>query len=284
MATGVRGTVRRSGVGRPDSEYALVAGLYVAALIVPAAVAALARAVTDTAGLYVGFLGVVAGVVGLVGWAVLRTPGLAVGLGRHDAAWLLVALPFGWLIGVFWADSIGVELPRILVPLAVIATGGGMLCGLVLVAMSRTRHADAAVAGTVETVEWEARWPRRWRRVARGAVVASFALVGVGLVAIFVFDHEWGWGAYYFLLVGAPLTNLLNPRAFRATDAGLVVEHPLHRRFRPWSAFESYELTADALVVRPAARWRPSHRCARADIDDPDAVVAALDESLPRRR
>ena len=283
MTTGVRRAVRRSGGERPDSEYALVAGLYVAALVVPAAVATLARAVADAAGLYVGFLGVVAGVAGLVGWAVLRTPGLAVGLGRHDAAWLLVALPFGWLIGVFWAGSLGFEPPRILVPLAVIATGGGMCCGLVLVAMSRTRHA-AAVAGTVETVEWEARWPRRWRRVARGAVVASFALIGVGLVAIFVFDHEWGWGAYYFLLVGAPLMNLLNPRAFRATEAGLVVEHPLQRRFRPWSAFDGYELTDDALVVRSVARWRPSHRCDRTDIEDLEAVVAALDGNLPRRQ
>ena len=61
MTTGVRRAVRRSGGERPDSEYALVAGLYVAALVVPAAVATLARAVADAAGLYVGFLGVVAG-------------------------------------------------------------------------------------------------------------------------------------------------------------------------------------------------------------------------------
>jgi hypothetical protein len=58
----------------------------------------------------------------------------------------------------------------------------------------------------------------------------------------------------------------------------------MQRLFRPWSAFTDYELTADALVIRPAAWWRSAHRCDREDIEDVDTGVAAVDEWLPRRR
>lgn len=74
--------------------------------------------------------------------------------------------------------------------------------------------------------------------------------------------------------------NLTNPRTFRVTDAGLVIEHPLQRLFRPWSAFTGYELTGDALVIRSAAWWRPAHRCDRADIEDVRSTVAALEEQF----
>ena len=80
-----------------------------------------------------------------------------------------------------------------------------------------------------------------------------------------------------------PLMNLLNPRTFRVTDAGLVIEHPLQRLFRPWSAFTGYEITDDALVIRSAACWRPAHRCDREDIEGFDTAVSALDEHLARR-
>lgn len=77
--------------------------------------------------------------------------------------------------------------------------------------------------------------------------------------------------------------NLLNPRTFRVTDAGLVIEHPLQRQFRPWSAYMGYELTEDALVVQPAVWWRPAHRCDREDIEDVDAAVTVLDDTLTRQ-
>jgi hypothetical protein len=98
------------------------------------------------------------------------------------------------------------------------------------------------------------------------------------------FGIEWGWRLYYALFIAIPFMNLLTPRTFRVTDAGLVVEHSLQRLCRPWAAFSSYELTAGALVLRPAAWWRPAHRRDREDIEDVDAEVAAVDEWLPKRR
>lgn len=86
------------------------------------------------------------------------------------------------------------------------------------------------------------------------------------------------------MFVGVVFMNVLNPWTFRVTDAGFVIEHPLQRQFRPWSAYIDYELTDDALIVRSSASWRPTHRCDRGDIVDIDSAVSTLDENLPSRR
>jgi hypothetical protein len=284
MATHAKAALPEPNTERPDHEYAFVAGLYVAALVVPALVIVLSRVFADAAVLYIGFLVAVTGVTAGAGWAISKISGFAVRLGRHDVVWVLVALPFGWFGGVFGADALHIDLPTVAVPLAVVCTAGGMLLGLVLVAMSRTRHADAILEGATEFAEWEARWPRRWRRVAGGVMICAFTASTVGFVAALGFGLEWGWRLYYALFIAIPLMNLLNPQTFRVTDAGLVIEHPLQRLFRRWSAFTDYELTNDALVIRPAAWWRPGHRCDRDDIGDVDAAVASVDEWVPKRR
>lgn len=173
MAASTRSALGQPNAERPDGEYAFVAGLYVAALAAPALVLAVSRIVTDAAVLYIGLLVAVTGVTGVAGLVVSRTPGLAVILGRHDAVWLLVVLPFGWFGGVFGGAALGVEPPDIAAPLAVLGTAGGMLLGITLVAMSRTRHANAALEDAVELVEWDARWPRRWRRIAGGVSIVK---------------------------------------------------------------------------------------------------------------
>jgi len=283
MATHAGATIRQPNSQRPDHEYAFVAGLYVAALVVPALVIGLSRVVGDVAVLYVDFLVAVAGVTAVAGWAISKIPGFAVRLGRHDAVWLLVALPFGWFVGVFGAEALHIDSPDVAVPLAVISTAGGMLLGIILAAMSRTRHADAFLEEATEFGEWEARWPRQWRRVAGGVMICAFTASTIGFLAVFAFGLEWGWRLYYALFIAIPLMNLLNPRTLRVTDAGLVIEHPLQRLFRPWFAFTGYEITDDALVIRSAAWWRPAHRCDRGDIEEFDTVVATLDEHLARR-
>jgi hypothetical protein len=283
MATHTRRTLGQSSAERPDGLYVLVAGLYVAAFLAPALVLGLSRVVTDAAVLYVGFLVAVAGVTAVASGIVSRMSGLAVSLGRHDAVWLLAVLPFCWFGSVFGAVAVGLEPPNLAVPLAVIGTAGGMLLGIILVAMSRTRYANAAIADTVDLAEWEARWPRRWRRVAGGISLVAFTASTLGIVSAFVFNSEWGWWLYNLLFVGVVLMNVLNPRTFRVTDAGLVIEHPLQRQFRPWSTYTSYELTDEALVLQPVEWWRPAHRCDRTDIDDIDAAVTALDSYLAQR-
>lgn len=284
MATHGPVTLRQPNASRPDASYALVAGLYAAALFAPVVVLALSRLVADAAVLYISFLAAVTGVTAVAGWTVSRVPGLAVTLGRHDTVWLLVALPFCWFGGASGAAAVGVEPPDITAPLAVVGTAGGMLLALVLVSMSRTRYADAVLEQRTDRAEWEARWPRRWRRVAGGVAASAFAASTIGIVAAIGFGAVWGQRLYYLLFIGISLTPVMNSRTFRLTDAGLVIERPLHRQFRPWSAFTGYELTDDALVVRPAAWWRPAHRCDRGDIDDIDAAVAALEEQFSGQR
>jgi len=101
---------------RLDGEYAFVAGLYVAALTAPALVLAVSRVIADAAVLYISLLVAVTGVTAVAGWIVSRTPGMAVTLGRHDAVWLLVVLPFGWFGGVIGGAALGVEPPAIAAP------------------------------------------------------------------------------------------------------------------------------------------------------------------------
>lgn len=264
----------------PDTPYALVVGLYLAVLIAPAVVLAIRQVVADAAILYISFLTAVTGVTILVGMIVSRTTGLVRILGRHDAVWLLAVLPFGWFGGAFGAIAVGYQPPNLVFPLAVVGTAGGMLLGIVLVAMSRTRYADAVFEETTELTEWDARWPHRWRRVGGAIAIGAFALSTIGILAAFIFDSEWGWRLYYLLFVGVLSMNLLNERTFRLTDAGIIVEHPLQRLFRPWSAFESYELTDDALIIRSRTWWLPAHRCDRSEIDDVETILETLEVYL----
>lgn len=270
---------------RPDAAYAVVTGVYVASLLTPPVVVALSRWVRNAALLYVGFLGTVAVITAVAGWVTTRIGGLAVSLGRRDATWLLVALPFGWFAAAFAADAFGADPPGLSVPLALFGAAAGMLAGIVLVSMSRTRHAASALAGVDDRVVWEARWPRRQRRLAAAASVASAAVTVAGLVAEFAFDVAGARYAYWVLMVVFPVTaNAWNRQRYRATDAGLALERPLQRTFRPWSSFAGYELTDAALVVRPRPWWRPAVRCDRADLADVEGIVAELDAVLERER
>jgi len=272
----------QSTADRPDAQYALVAGLYVAALLAPVAVLALSRSTSDGGMLYIGFLAAVTLFTSLAGWGVSRIPGLAVSLGERDTTWLLVVVPFAWFVGVFGAVASGFDPPGVAAPLAVVSSAGGMLAGLILVAMSRNRHAAAAVDGVPELAAWEARWPRWWRHASLG--IAGLTLVAwvIGLVAEYGFGVDEAGALYFLMLVWIPLAGT-NPRTFRVTETGLVVEYPLQHRFRPWSAYDGYELTDDALVVHHSAWWRPAHRCDRADVEDIGAATGALDTVLAPR-
>ena len=262
---------------RPDTPYALVVGLYAAVLVAPAVVLAIRQVVTDTAILYISFLTAITGVTVLVGMFVSRTTGLVRTLGRHDAVWLLAVLPFGWFGGAFGAIAVGYQPPNLVFPLAVVGTAGGMLLGIALVAMSRTRYADAVFEETTELTEWEARWPYRWRRLGGIIAIGAFALSTIGVLAAFIFGSEWGWRLYYLLFVGVLAMNLLNKRTFRLTKVGIIVEHPLQRLFRPWSAFTNYELTDAALIIHSRMWWLPAYRCDRSEIDDVETIIETLE-------
>ncbi len=260
-----------------DAQYALVGGFYVASVLTPVVVLSASTLSSDPALLYLGFLATWVAFTALFGWLVSRAEGLAVRLGRRDVAWVLAGFPFVVFLGTFAALSVGTPMPRVAVPLAMVTMLTGLLFGFPLVVMSQNRHAAAAVADATELARWEARWPPRWRRFAVGAMVVGIASAVVAVVAQLALGTDWADPFYLLAFVWTPLASATTPRTVRVTDAGLVVERPLNRRFRPWEAFDGFSLTADALVVHPTAWWRPSLRSDRADIEDVDAVVTALE-------
>ena len=285
MATQTGAALGQSTADYPDPSYAIAAGLYAAALLTPAVVLILSSALSGAAVLYLSFLGVVASIAIVAGWSVSRIRGLAVSLGSSTAVRLLAVVPLAWFIGVFGSSAIGWKMPDIAAPLAVVGTGGGCFLGLVLIALSRSRYATAVLAASEEFTRWEARWPRRWRYLSVAGMVVAMVVGGVGIVVQFVFGVDWGGSLYYLLFIWTPLAGAVNPRTFRVTAAGLVVERSPLRRLQPWSAFEGYTLTTDALIIQTAAWWRPAYRSDREDIagDELDTVVASLDELLTSR-
>ncbi|CQH49939.1 uncharacterized protein HHUB_1576 [Halobacterium hubeiense] len=269
----------------PDTTYAFVVGLYAGVVGGPAAVLAVSPWLRGAGALYVALLVAVTGLATAVGWAAARAPGLGVRLGGRTAVWLFAVAPFAWVAGVAGAEAVGVEVPSVAAVFAMLATAGGGLLGLAVVAMSHTRYADWTTRDAVELAAWEARWPKRWRQAAIAVVLVSFVAGAGGVGAEALFGVEDAGTAYLLALFAVPLASLTTaPRTLRATDAGLVVERPHQRRFRPWSAFSGYDATADALVLRSAAWWRVDVRCDRGDVGDVEAATAALDDALGSAR
>jgi hypothetical protein len=85
------------------------------------------------------------------------------------------------------------------------------------------------------------------------------------------------------MVLWAPLAGAADPRTFRVTDAGLVVDRPMLHRFRPWTAFTGYSLSDEALVIHRKGWWRQNLRCDRDDIDDIDAITEALEAVMADR-
>lgn len=265
---------------RPDGPYALVAGLYVAVLVAPVAVVPLVGSTANPGVGYLGFLAVVTGVAAATGWAVSRTPGLAGDVGRRRFVPLLALVPFAWLLGAFGALDVVGDPPSGAVALAIVCAVGGTFLGLILSTMSQNRHTAAVLADARELVSWEARWPKRWRQGAVALAVVAIVAGTAGVVAEHGFGVEGASSLYLLWFAWTPFAGVANPRTFRVTDAGLVVERPLHRRVRQWAEISGYRLTADALVVRTDAWWRPAYRCDRDDVEDIETAVEAAVEAL----
>lgn len=283
MATGSAAESDPSSVSSVDPEYAFVGGLYLAALLTPVTTLLVSTVVSSAALLYIGFLAIWVASTIVGGWTIAQVDDLALRIGEKDRYWLLAVIPFIAFVGTFVSLALGDWLPRAAVPLAMITMITGVLFGFPFVLMSQNRHATAVLGDATEYVQWEARWPSRWRRFSTGALILSMVSVTVAVVAQFAFDADWGTYFYLFAFLWTPLASTSNPRTFRVTDAGLVVERPLHRRLLPRDALGGYSLTDDALVLIPTAWWRPKMRSDPDDVEDLDAVVSALEEAFSRR-
>lgn len=267
-----------------DHFFGFLVGLYAAALAAPVTTVGVALAVTaDAAALFGTFLCV--GVAVVAGIAVVaRRESVAVRLGATRWSWL--ALAGGAVhVAVLPAASggpasdavVGVSM---LGALATVVVGFGLVCA------AHNRHAKAVVAASTRCVEFSARGPERDRRFTNWAVGALMLGGMVGFAASAAFGLEpVRWLFHVFIALGAGLMGASVERTFVVTDAGLRVGTPVHKRIRPWSAFEGYSLTDDALVVHRAGWSAWGLRDVRRDsdeIENVEAVAATLDEFLPR--
>ncbi len=272
-------------VDPPDGLFALVTGLYAAALLSPIGVALASRLVDAPGARYGAFLA--AATVATVGGAVLvrRQAGVDVRLGVRRRVWLFVlgpvaatALVFAvqWTVAPTW-------LSRGDLLLALGGGVGGTALGFVLVSMAKTRYVAWLLADVPVAASWTAGWPTGPRR--RLQYVAGVTVVFGSLVLLLgvLFDQAAARIAGQFLVpLGAIMASVGRPRTYNVTDHGLEIRLPVARRFVPWDELDGYELDARALVlVRPGL----THASIRNDIDeieDREAVIGALDAHLPR--
>jgi hypothetical protein len=269
---------------RPDTFFGLVAGLYVAALVSPGLLAAVALWLTsDAALLYLGLLGIITAVTTLVGRGVTRCRGLAERLGNTRSTWLLPILGGCSTLGYFVFATGVLDDAASDVGIAGFLTGMfAMLLGFALLAMSRSRYAKALVDEDAVALEWRAGWPERHRTWLLGGVAVVFvvSIVGFGLEATRVVDPPVSpWSVLPG--VAAVAVSIGSERTYRVTPTGIERSLPAFRQFHHWSGFTGVAVT-DELVVLRRQPWRLDFRCAREDIEDVDAVVATLTQYLDR--
>lgn len=270
-----------------DPFFGFLVGLYAAVLAAPTAAGAVAlAATTDAAALYGVLLGTVVVTVAVVGH-LARSERLPVRLGATPWAWAATVVPLGYVGVVLLALSATLGVPAAVVVVGVLGAAGGLVVGTGLAVAARNRHARAVAASAEEYVRFTARGPARDRRLVKRAVGGLLAAGLVGFVASFAVDRlaAFRWVFQLAVAGGAGLTGALAERTLAVTDAGLLVGTPVSERVLPWSAFESYAVTDDAVVVRRAGWSAWSLRDVRRDADevpDPEAVATALGRFLPR--
>lgn len=265
---------------RPDPVYALIVGLYGCALLAPIGIVVLAETITAVGVFTFGVLATVTLVTAVVGITAARTPGLAVAVGRNRFAWLLAVVPialFALLIGGAEAGITPWSVDSA-VGWSLLGMVAGLLLGLLLRGMSRTRYANVRLSDVTDLAQWEAWLPRRRRRVVNAILVVGCLCVPAGLVAEELFGYEWGFALGQMAMTVALAVGIGRPngRTFCVSEAGITVENGITRRIRPWSAFTGYTLTDDALLIHTAQWWRPTIRCDTDRIERVDQVTDAL--------
>lgn len=261
--------------------FSLVAGLYAAALLAPAATLVLSAG-EPTWQAYTTLLGNVFVVTVLVAIAVGRVERpLAVRLGRTRLTWGLAAagLPYGaWLLAVGPGDAGGGA-----VLLAMLGLFGAGFLGAIGYGMARTRAVHDRLAGEPVRARWEAAAPpaRRRRAVGIGGGLLVAGLVGMGAgIAAGVPPLRYA-GQLIGPAAAAVAAGTTAEREYLVVDRGLVVRAPANLRLVPWERFDEFAVTDDALLLRRTSPWRLDVACDRDAVEDVDAARAALAEHLP---
>ncbi|WP_181684957.1 hypothetical protein [Halorhabdus salina] len=261
-------------VGRVDVTYALVGGLYVAALITPAALAFVVQSgIESAAAMYVAFLAIVTATTIGTAIVVRRVTGLPERLGRTSRRWAFAAVACVTAGGYLVGGELGAFPFETAVLAAYIAVLFGGLLGLLLAEMSRTRYVNAIVADEPVDCEWEAGWPRRWRI---STVAIGLAMIVFGSGTVFVHLIPGGTivtvsGGIAYVL-GPAVAVLGQPWTYRIRPSGLERTRSVIRRLDCWDRIVAVEETETILVVRRRGWWRPPIHCARTDLDDSEHI------------
>lgn len=262
----------------PDVSFRLALGVYAAALFAPALAAVAAVALTPgPAGTYVVLVGVTTLVLVGVGVAAGRVRGIAERLGAGPIAWALPLsglLASGAYVAVTFADG---PLSGTLTALGAVTAGLGVMVGLLVRRMARSRYAAVLVADAETVTEWTAGWPE-WRRLRVGVVAAALLFFGLAafvgeLLPGGVVVEAVGAVAY---VVGAALIGTGNERTYRVTERGLERSNQFGRWLIDWNDVVGVETTDTELLIRRRQWYRPTLRCDLADIEDPEAVREAV--------
>lgn len=273
-----------------------MAGLYVAALLSPA----LLFVVVQWLGLAswpatLGLLGAVGAAITAVVARIVSRRGELVAW--SDSPWISILVPavgvlpvglylfqfilfIGFAVTDLQADNTANLVGFIGFFLGIIATP----LGESLVLMARTRLANATVDDADTAVEWTAGWPRRARL---WFMAGTLAVIGL-LAGLAFWRLEWRavttvlpFGTVLMIV----LSSMVSERTYRVTSVGLEQRREgrwfVSRRLIPWSRFDDFSVTDDAIVLHRALP-HIDVRCRRYLIDD-EAVVAALEDHFDRR-
>lgn len=257
-----------------DPVFGIAAGLYLALLLSPAVLLFVSVAdANDPATLYGAFLATGAVTLALTGLVFSRRPGLVPRLGSSRLTWLPALLGVVAAGGALASFEFGGGVSVLGVFLGLFAA----LVGLPVGALAHSRYAAAVLERAPEQAVFESGWPDRARKRLFTVVGVAAALSGVAFVVGVVAGPDWlvTVGQSVFAVV-LGVTGYARSRTASVTPAGLAIRDPLFTRLHPWSAFEGYSRTDDAIVLR--RRWRVDLRFA---VDDLDAS-AGVEEAIAR--
>lgn len=150
--------------------------------------------------------------------------------------------------------------------------------------MAHTRLANATVDDADIAMEWRAGWPRRARLTL---MVGTLAVVGLlaGLAVWYIGGRAVSAVLPAGIVPVTMLNSLVSKRTYRATSAGIEQRREgrwfVSRRLIPWSRFDGFSVTDDAIVLHRALPY-VDVRCRRYLIDD-ETVVATLEDHLDRQ-
>lgn len=255
----------------PDQPFRIAFGCYIGTILTTAVVAAclLLRithpAVLIAATITTSHFSIILGLLAIRDWRYVPER-----LGRDRKRWLFAVLGLGLAALGFVGptDSTGILVTTVV---------GGLLTALVGIAlarMARNRYVAVWCVDSEPVASWEA--PKPWAVRARRAT-AFFLVFGAAYgTLMLVFDEVdlFNVVAYSgaFVVILTP-----TPRALDVYERGLVADSKLSKRLYRWETLDGYQLTDSELRIRRS--WLPDLRFDRGEIDDVEAVVAALDEA-----